>query len=146
LGIPLVAGWYAYYQATAYHELWINSVTYSLRNAYTDQLITTGLMMNMISLQIDPLAFASSLSSPADPNLLISESLDILYRVPLSAATITSLKTTILLGGLTTDSYWTTAWNAYLANPTDMVVKGTVYDRLETLYKYLMNLPEYHLS
>ena len=146
LSIPLVAGWFAYYQATAYHELWINSVTYTLRNAYTDQMITTGLMMNMVPLQIDPIAFASALANPADPNFLISESLDILYRVPLSAATITSLKTTILLGGLTTDSYWTSAWNAYLANPTDMVARGTVYDRLQTLYKYLMNLPEYHLS
>ncbi len=45
LGIPLVAGWYAYYQAPAYHELWINSVTYTGRNAYTDLMISTGDMM-----------------------------------------------------------------------------------------------------
>jgi uncharacterized protein (DUF1800 family) len=146
LRIPEVAGWYAYYEGTAYHELWINSVTYTQRNAFTDQMITSGDMMNMVPLLIDPLAFAGSLTNPADPNLLIGESLDILYRVPLSAETITSLKQTILLGGLTTDSYWTDAWNAYIANPTDMVAKGTVFTRLQTLYKYLMNLPEYHLS
>ena len=146
LRVPEVAGWYAYYQATAFHELWINSVTYSMRNAFTDQMITSGAMMNMVPLLIDPLAFASSLANPGDPNLLLSESLDILYRVPLSAETILSLKQTILLDGLTTDYYWTTAWNAYLANPTDMVAQGTVFSRLQTLYKYLMNLPEYHLS
>lgn len=146
LRIPEVAGWYAYYEGTAYHELWINSVTYSERNAFTDQMITTGDMMNMVPLIIDPLAFASSLANPADPNLLISESLDILYRVPLADDTITNLKQTILLGGLTTDSYWTSAWTTYLSNPTDPVAKGTVFNRLQSLYKYLMNLPEYHLS
>ena len=146
LRIPEVAGWYAYYEGTAYHELWINSVTYTERNAFTDQMITSGAMMNMVPLLIDPLAFAGSLANPADPNLLISESLDILYRVPLSAETILSLKQNILLGGLTTDYYWTDAWNAYIANPADMVAKGTVFTRLQTFYKYLMNLPEYHLS
>ena len=48
LRIPEVAGWYAYYQGTAYHELWINSVTYTQRNAFTDQMITSGAMMNMV--------------------------------------------------------------------------------------------------
>src|SRR5450432_3457356 len=146
LRVPEVAGWYAYYEGTAYHELWINSVTYTERNAFTDQMISSGMMMNMVPLLIDPLAFAGSLTSPGDPNLLISESLDILYRVPLAAETITTLKQTILLGNLTNDSYWTSAWNAYIANPTDTVAKGTVFNRLQTLYKYLMNLPEYHLS
>ena len=146
LRIPEVAGWYAYYEGTAYHELWINSVTYTERNAFTDQMITSGDMMNMVPLLIDPLAFANSLANPGDPNLLISQSLDILYRVPLSADTITDLKQTILLGGLTTDSYWTAAWTTYLSNPTDPIAKGTVFTKLQTLYKYLMNLPEYHLS
>jgi uncharacterized protein (DUF1800 family) len=146
LRIPEVAGWYAYYEGTAYHELWINSVTYTERNAFTDQMITSGAMMNMVPLLIDPLAFAASLSNPGDPNLLISESLDILYRVPLAADTIANLKQTILLGGLTTDSYWTAAWTTYLSNPSDPIGKGTVFTRLQTFYKYLMNLPEYHLS
>jgi uncharacterized protein (DUF1800 family) len=146
LRIPEVAGWYAYYEGTAYHELWINSVTYTLRNAFTDEMITSGAMMNMVPLIIDPLAFAASLTMPEDPNSLISESLDILYRVPLSAETISTLKQTILLSNQTNDYYWTSAWNAYIASPTDMVAKGTVFNRLQTLYKYLMNLPEYHLS
>jgi uncharacterized protein (DUF1800 family) len=146
LRIPEVAGWYAYYEGTAYHELWINSVTYTQRNAFTDEMITSGAMMNMVPLLIDPLAFATSLANPGDPNLLIGESLDILYRVPLSADTILSLKQNFLLGGLTTDSYWTTAWNAYIANPGDMIARGTVFSRLQNFYRYLMNLPEYHLS
>jgi len=146
LRIPEVAGWYAYYEGTAFHELWINSVTYTQRNAFTDEMITSGAMMNMVSLLIDPVDFAASLTSPGDPNLLISQSLDILYRVPLSAETILSLKTNILLSGLPTDAYWTAAWDAYIANPGDAIARGTVFNRLQALYKYLMNLPEYHLS
>ncbi|HTS46015.1 MAG TPA: DUF1800 domain-containing protein [Puia sp.] len=146
LGIPLVAGWFAYYEAPAYHELWINSVTYPERNAYTDQMISTGDMMSSVTMIIDPLAFAQKLSNPGDPNALISDSLDILYRVPLSDDSKTYLKQSILLSGQTTDYYWTQAWTNYINNPLDMIAKETVLTRLQALYKYLMNLPEYHLS
>jgi len=146
LGIPLVAGWYAYYQAPAFHELWINSVTYTERNAYTDMMISTGDMMDMVSLTIDPIAFAQKLPNPQDPVQLINDSLDVLYRVPLSDDSKSYLKQTILLTGQTNDYYWTDAWNAYIANPSDMVAKATVFTRLQSLYKYFMNLPEYHLS
>jgi uncharacterized protein (DUF1800 family) len=146
LNIPEVAGWYAYYEAPAFHELWINSVTYPNRNAFTDQMISTGETMNMVSMVIDPVAFAQSLANPQDPNLLISESLDVLYTVPLSDDSKTYLKTTILLSGQTNDLYWTDAWNTYTSNPSDEIAKGTVFNRLQALYKYLMNLPEYQLS
>jgi uncharacterized protein (DUF1800 family) len=146
LGIPLVAGWEAYYEAPAYHELWINSVTYTERNAYTDLMISTGDMMNMVSLVIDPLVFAQKLPNPEDPVKLIDDSLNILYQVPLSDDSKTYLKSSVLLSGQTNDYYWTQAWNNYIANPMDMIAKQTVQTRLQSLYKYLMNLPEYHLS
>lgn len=145
LAIPLVAGWDAYYQAPEYHELWINSVTYTERNFYTDLLMGTGDMMNGISLVIDALHFAGLLSDPGDPNQLISDSLDVLIRPPLPDSSILLLKQTILLSNQTNDAYWTQAWTAYQANPTDMNAYTTVYSRLSALYKYLMDLPEYHL-
>jgi len=144
--IELVAGWDAYRQAPQYHELWINSVTYTERNFYTDLLISTGDMMNGITLQIDAVGFASLLPAPHDPNKLISDSLSILIRPPLSDSSITLLKQSILLGNLTNDLYWTNAWLAYIANPNDMNAYTTVNTKLRALYKYLMNLPEYHLS
>ncbi|HVM87870.1 MAG TPA: DUF1800 domain-containing protein [Puia sp.] len=146
LGIPLVAGWDAYYEAPAFHELWINSVTYTERNAYTDLLISTGDMMNMVSLVIDPILFAQKLPSPDDPVKLIDDSLNILYQVPLSDESKTYLKSSVLLSGQTNDYYWTQAWATYIANPSDTIARQTVQTRLQSLYKYLMNLPEYHLS
>jgi uncharacterized protein (DUF1800 family) len=146
MAIPLVAGWDAYRQGPQYHELWINSVTYTERNFYTDLLISSGDMMDGTTLQIDAIGFASLLSAPQNPDQLIADSLSVLIRPPLSDSSITLLKQSILLGGLTTDLYWTNAWLTYLGNPGDMTAFTTVDTRLRALFKYLMNLPEYHLS
>jgi hypothetical protein len=146
MGITLVAGWDAYREAPQYHELWINSVTYSERNFYTDLLIGTGDMMGGTTIRIDAIGFASTLPAPQDPNRLITDSLSVLLRPPLSDSSITLIKQSILLGGLTTDQYWTNAWLNYVAAPTDMSAFTTVDTRLRALYKYIMDLPEYHLS
>ncbi|GGA85558.1 DUF1800 domain-containing protein [Puia dinghuensis] len=144
--IDLVAGWDAYREAPQYHELWINSVTYSERNFYTDLLIGTGDMMNGTTLRIDAVGFAGTLPAPQDPNKLITDSLAVLLRPPLSDSSITLIKQSILLGGLTNDLYWTNAWLNYVATPTDMSAFTTVDTKLRALYKYIMDLPEYHLS
>ncbi len=109
-------------------------------------MITSGYSRSGKTIKIDPIAFAKKMSNPGDPNLLIKDSLAILYRVPLSDASKNTIKTNILLSGQMDDYYWTNAWNAYLANPTDMPSFQTVYNRLRDLYKYLMNLAEYQLA
>jgi hypothetical protein len=146
LCIPQVAGWSAYYQAPQYHELWINSVTYSERNFLTDTMVGTGNMMNGTNLRIDAVGFTSTLPSPQDPNLLIIDALSVLLRPPLADSDIAQIKQTILLGGGANDIYWTNAWLNYEAAPTDMSAFNIVDTRLRALYKYLMDLPEYHLS
>jgi hypothetical protein len=87
-----------------------------------------------------------TLPNPADPNALINDALNILYRVPLSDTLKATIKTQILLSGQVQDYYWSNAWNAYLSSPTDMTAFTTVNSRLTTLYKYLMNLAEYQLA
>jgi len=146
MAIELVAGWDAYRQSPQFHELWINSVTYTGRNFYTDLLIGQGDMMDGTTLQIDAIAFAKSLPAPHDPNRLIADSLSVLIRPPLSESSVTLLKNSILLGNLSSDIYWTNAWLAYTSDPSDMNAYSTVNNKLRSLYKYLMNLPEYHLS
>jgi len=143
---PSVAGWPSYYQTPQFYELWINSDTLPKRNHFTDILAYTGYTRSGKTLKIDPLAFAQQLSNPGDPNALIDDSLAILYRVPVTATSKATIKTTILLSGQTSDYYWTNAWNAYLANPTDTMAYQTVYIRLRDLYRYFMNLAEYQLA
>jgi len=143
---PNVSGWPSYYQAPQFYELWINSDTLPKRERFTDTLIENGYTRNGKTLKIDPIAFAKKLSNAGDPNVLIDDSLAILYRVPLSDTSKATIKTNILLSGQAQDYYWTNAWNAYLANPSDMAAFQTVYNRLRDLYKYLMNLAEYQLA
>lgn len=143
---PSVSGWPSYYQLPAFYEIWINSDTLPKRNVFSDILILNGYTRNGQVLRIDPVAFAKTLSNPADPNVLIDDSLAILYRVPISDASKQTIKKQILLTNQDQDYYWSNAWNAHIGNPGDMVAYQIVYTRLQTLYKYLMNLAEYQLA
>lgn len=143
--IPEVAGWYAYYQEPAFHELWVNTATYTRRTVFTDRMIADGIMSNNQTIVIDPVAFAEQLANPGNPNLLITQSLEILFRYPLSESGKEFVKRSILLSGQTQDHYWTDAWDAYKANPSNTGTKAIVISRLKAFYKYIMNLPEYHL-
>jgi hypothetical protein len=143
---PNVSGWPAYYQAPQFYELWINADTLPKRNVFTDSMITNGYTQNGKTIIINAVDFTKSLPNPADPNILINDALDILYRVPLSDASKLTIKQQILLSNQTQDFYWTNAWNAYLANPNDAAAYNIVNTRLKAFYKYLMNLAEYQLA
>lgn len=143
---PSVSGWPAYYQIPAFHELWINNDTYPRRTQFTDIMVYSGFTRLGFELKIDSIAFARSLSNPGNPKILLDDSLEILYRITLSDTAKEQLKRDILLTGQTNDYYWTNAWNAYIANPDDMMAYQTVHARLNELYRYLLALPEFQLS
>ena len=143
---PSVSGWAPYYQVPQFHELWINSDTLPKRNRYTDQLVTTGYSRNGKRIQIDAVAFAKKFPNAADPNILLKDIVDHLYRVPLSASSMQTIKKQILLSNQDQDFYWSNAWNAHIATPSDTALYQIVNTRLQTLIKYLMNLAEYQLS
>lgn len=94
---------------------------------------------------IDAVAFTKTLTNPSDPNALINEVLNIIYRVPLTNAAKQTIKQQILLSNQTSDHYWTDAWNTYISNPTQANF-NIVNTRLKTLYQYFLGLAEYQLS
>ena len=143
---PDVSGWPAYYQEPSFHEIWISADTLPKRNQFTDTMIGNGYTRNGKKLIIDAVAFTQTLPNPGDPNALIEDALAILYMVPLSDASKSQIKTQILLSSQTQDYYWTNAWMAFVANPTDQATYNIVNGRLKSLYQYLMNLSEYQLS
>jgi uncharacterized protein (DUF1800 family) len=145
LDTPNVAGWPAYYQEPQYHELWINSDTLPKRNQITDLMVYVGYKRNGQTLIIDPVAFADQFSDAADPNLLIEDTLEVLYAVEISQTQKDILKSA-LLSGQTSDHYWSDIWNQYKNNPGDTNNLNMVKTRLQTMLKYLMNLAEYQLS
>ncbi len=143
---PNVAGWPAYYQQPQFYELWINSDTYPKRSQFSDQMLLTGYTRNGKNIRIDPTIFAKSLPNPGDPNALVSDSITYLFRLTLTQASRDQLKKDIVLGGQTSDFYWTNAWNAWIANPNDMTNATIVRTKLRDLYQYLMKLAEYQLA
>jgi hypothetical protein len=143
---PDVSGWQAYYQAPQFHEIWINSDTLPKRNRFTDTMISFGFTQDEVNVVIDTLAFTSKLPNPSDPNALVNDAVALLYRMPISDTTKQMIKQQILLSNQTSDYYWTNAWNAYLAEPTNLMVANVVSTRLKGFYQYLMNMAEYQLS
>ena len=147
---PNVAGWPAYYQEPQFHETWINTDTFPKRLVVTDKLLTTAgqPLGSGKKLWIDAVKYTAGFGDAiaSDPNLLIDTALELLYRVPPTAAMRTYLKNTILLGGQTSDYYWTDAWTAYKAAPTNAMALNIVTTRLQAFYKFLIQNPEYQLS
>lgn len=144
---PNVAGWPAYYQIPSFHELWINSDTLPKRNQIADLLLYVGIKRSGFTLIIDTIAVAQMMSQPDNPNTLIDDFCKYLHgTLTLSQTEKDTIKIVALLSGQVTDSYWTTAWNDYLANPTVAAKKKIVTDRLMLLIRYLLDLSEYQLS
>ncbi len=142
---PNVAGWPAYYQIPSYHELWIDTNTLPIRLMFTDQMVSGGYTTQGQNIFFDVITYVKGLPNPSDPNLLITDSLQRLYRIPVQADFMTYLKE-ILLSGQISDHYWTDAWAAYIATPTDPTALNVVITRLKTFYKYMMEQSEYQLS
>ncbi len=126
---PDVSGWPSYYQEPMHYELWVNSNSLPKRADFTDALVNDSV--------IDVRAFAGYSSNPADPNQLIDDVTALLLRYPLSASSKTYVKTHFLTNNTTEDSVWTNAWNG-----NDNAVINT---SLKDLFRFLMNLPEFHL-
>jgi len=141
---PNVSGMPAYYQEPSFHEIWINSDSLPKRNQYTDTMVNTGYTRNSKKVIFDCVAFVQTLSNPGDPNILIDETANILFRNDLSPATKSQIKVQILLTGQTSDYYWTNAWDAWVLSPTTTNY-NTINTRLRSLFQYFMNLSEFQL-
>ncbi|HEY6505875.1 MAG TPA: DUF1800 family protein [Chitinophagaceae bacterium] len=148
--IPNVAGWNPFYQTPAYHQYWINTNTIQKRFKFL-QDVFNGYNLNYngltTNIKVNVIAFAQQFDNAtcADPNLLITAFIKYLLPLDLSPAQQSSIKLNTLLSGQTTDSYWTTAWNNYIANPTNTTNINTVTNRLKSLLTTIVQLAEYQL-
>jgi uncharacterized protein (DUF1800 family) len=145
LNPPNVAGWPAYYQTPEFHELWINSSTLPYRQELCDAMIYNGFSHNGQTVIFDLLAFTASMPTPDDPVALTTDVLSYLLSISVSTS-LQSYLVSILLSGQTNTAYWTSAWDAYAANPTDAALQTTVLTRLKPFYQYIMDLPEFQLQ
>jgi hypothetical protein len=93
---------------------------------------------------VDFIGWANKCNTPSDPNALIDFSIQYLLPRGLSSATKETMKTRTLLNNQTSDSYWTTAWNTYVSNPTT-TNKSAAEARIKSMLSYILQLSEYHL-
>ncbi len=147
IGEPInVAGFPAYYQTPFFDKLWITSDTFIKRKSLVDTLINSGYSNNGFKTSIDVLAVANRMSNPSNPNTLVSDFNKYFLRRELSQSLRDTIKTDILLTGQATDSYWTSAWNAYINDPADLNNYSVVSIRLKALAMFFLNkLEEYQL-
>ena len=141
---PSVAGWPAYYQVPQYHEIWINTDTLPKRNQISDVMVLTGVRRGGEQIVIDPVAVAEMFDNPQDASKLVEDMVDYYYTLDVSSDQKEHM-TSFLLSGQAA-SYWTLAWNAYKADPTNTTLRNVVALRLQGLLKYIMNLAEHQLS
>ncbi len=140
-----VSGWAAYYLDPLYDKVWLSTDTYTKRRNFINTMLTTGYSNTNQKIIIDPLAIASRMNNTADPNVLVQDFNTYFLRMQLSAASLATIKQSVLLTGQTSDYYWSDAWNAYVANPNLKVNVDTVTTRLKNLCTYFLMLEEYHL-
>lgn len=142
---PNVAGWPAYYQIPLYDKNWVTTDTLPKRLQVTDLMLLTGIPSTNYAYPIDVVETARQIPNVEDPNALITNTVDWLYGIEVSAAVKLVLKS-ILLSGQLTDSYWTVAWVEYISDPTNPMKLETVKSRLVKFYYYLIHLEEFQLS
>ncbi|MCZ2460965.1 MAG: DUF1800 domain-containing protein [Chitinophagales bacterium] len=126
---PDVSGWPSYYQEPMFYEIWVNSNSLPKRADFTDALVDGNI--------IDVRALAGYSSNPADPDQLINDITAFMLRYPLSAASKTYVKNRFLLNNVPDDTIWTNAWNSNN--------NSVINNSLKEMFKFLMNLPEFHL-
>lgn len=144
LNPPNVAGWTAYYQSPAFHRIWVNANILQKRNKFSDRMVGNGYTVQGFVMKFDLPVYVASYSNPGNPTVLVQDIIDLFFREDLTASTKAYLKD-FLLTGQTNDDYWTSAWTAYVADPTNPTKLNTVKTRLTNLFKYIMNMPEYQL-
>ena len=144
---PNVAGWPEYYEAPAYHEIWINSSTLDSRIKFLDDIVQGKYQIAVqtyYTSSIDPTVFAKQSSDPSQPDTLIGDWVNFLFPNALTAAQMTTLHDTLLPGQLP-NYEWTNEWVAFVASPGDATKKQAVSQKLTQLLKYMLEMAEYQL-
>jgi uncharacterized protein (DUF1800 family) len=143
--VPNVSGWKAYYQDPTYYQNWINSNSIQRRATLLTSFVS-GFTTGSTSIKIDPIAYVQQFPSATiqDPDLLIDAIVPYLFTIDLPAQYKTDTKVQTLLAGQVTNSYWTTAWNNYVASPTTTNT-NIVKTRLNSLLTTFLQLAEFQL-
>ena len=143
---PSVAGWEPYYQIPDFYEIWISTTTFPLRGQFTD-LIFTGVGSGAGKLTFDPIAFAKTMGTPADPVQLVNDLAAQLFPFPLTQVQKDYLMYSAMGLVVNGEGSWTTAWNTYWAVGGQTTTnKNNVLKMLTPLLKFMFRMAEFQLG
>ena len=149
---PNVAGWKAYYQEPAFHQIWINAVTLPQRMGYAYGAIVQGfeisdgdpdVQIDIDPLELDPLVFVDQLEEPGNPNVVVEEFALTLLPRPLSIEQLNYLKT-VLIPGLP-DFEWEVEYLEYAIDPENENLAIPVRQKLKNMLTVLVTMGEFQL-
>lgn len=142
---PTVSGWKAYYQEPTFYQNWINANTIQKRSVFLTSLIN-GYTVSTHAIKIDAIAFLQQFPSTSIelPGWVVDTFIKYLLSLDLPQTFKEELKVQTLLSGQVTDSYWTTAWAAFAANP-NTTNRTTVNNKLKALVSAILQLAEFQL-
>jgi hypothetical protein len=141
---PNVAGWTAYYQAPAFYQLWINSVTLPIRTQIATFLSTLGLQSGDTIIPVDYLEILNAFENPFEVNSVIDEFIKILLPKDLTQNQKDYLKE-ILIPGLP-DFEWNVEYSEYASDPENENIANGIIAKIKNLILAIVTLPEYQLS
>jgi uncharacterized protein (DUF1800 family) len=142
---PNVAGWPAYYLVeTNFYETWMSNSTIQVKGKNLNAFANVGVAVSGVKLKIDPIAFNKQFIDAGNPNKTVANFILYLLPMDLNADQKAYMKGRLVPSG-EQDSYWTSAWNNYLANPTNATALSVVSGRLNNLVSYITSLAEYFL-
>src|SRR6185503_11718345 len=98
---------------------------------YTDRRTSNGYTSNNATVIIDVVGFTDTLTDAYDPNNFIDEVLGIFYAIDATSGLKAQLLS-ILLSGQASTSYWTTAWDDYKTDITNLTYYNIVNTRLKS--------------
>ncbi|MEY2940392.1 MAG: hypothetical protein RJA67_77 [Bacteroidota bacterium] len=144
LAAPNVAGWAAYYQEPVYDLIWINSDSITQKKGQIDQIAGSGRSFSdNESLRVNLYSLLKNSKEPENINSFINELSGRFLKDPLTESTFLRIKKSVLGEGFP-DYYWTSAVNAYLANPQKDNY-NTVYVRVMHILNQILMLNEIHI-
>lgn len=142
---PTVFGWRPYYD-TGFYDIWISSTTLTLRNSFTDVMVTGNQRVGTARLGIDTLAMAQAAPNPGDPEALVDYLDGILFATDLSKVQKDFLIDQVLITGGNPRYNWTLEWNEYQRTPNNATLRNSVKMKLDSLTLYMLRMAEYQVA
>ena len=142
---PTVFGWRPYYD-TGFYDIWISSTTLTLRNSFTDVMVTGNQRVGTNRLGIDSITVAQSAPNAGDPEAFVDYLDEILFATDLSKVQKDFLIDQVLITGGNPRYDWTLEWNEFLRTPTNAVRRASVKMKLDSLVLYMLRMAEYQVA